>query len=294
MLEKIIQKLISTGFPDRDIEVVKTNEGISFIAHDTLRLFYSLQGTYRYEEILQLNQLTGKNVQYGFCPGFGPTAIIGIDSPEANFKYLVSVSAYGEVPFSEHAEFNRYLDEDAKQVSNYTVYGTSKIEEIADFVKFDKIDFELDNRYKDAAISHEKRVLRMKCALDEQYTFKECKYIAAKQTYWAVDRSMAFATLENGKHVAIMSFSYDRRDEAIGFRDVWESRNEEPPAQKITFITDKEASKIEDFTIYLYDYSFFCIPDEIPHVAKLDRTFERYFDFYNTPDGKDLRFSNNF
>ena len=37
-------------------------------------------------------------------------------------------------------EFKKYSDEDAKHISNYTVYGLNGIEKIANFVKFDKIN----------------------------------------------------------------------------------------------------------------------------------------------------------
>lgn len=146
----------------------------------------------------------------------------------------------------------------------------------------------------EARYSHEYRVLKMKCKLEGVYSFEEAEHFAKTQQRWAVDRGMAYATLENGEHIAIMSFWYEKKDEAAGFRDVWEKGQPEPPVQGITFMTDEEAAAIDDFSIYLYDYHFFYKPQQAPRAVKLDRTFAPRFDFYNTPDGKDLRLSNQF
>ena len=135
----------------------------------------------------------------------------------------------------------------------------------------------------------------MNCKFDnEQYSYKECKYFASHQPYFEISHSIAFATLENGRHIALPGFSYDRKDEALGFRDVWETYCEEPLIQEITFMTNKEASQYDDFEIYIYDYSYLSDPTLVPRLAKVDRTFSSGFDFCNTPDGKDLRITGNF
>lgn len=56
-------------------------------------------------------------------------------------------------------------------------------------------------------------------------------------------------------------------------------------------MTDKETIGIKDFSIYLYDYNFFYEPEKAPSIVKIDCTFAPGFDFYDTPDGKDLRLS---
>lgn len=295
MIEKIFQKLLKKAYPDRNFEAVKIGRRIFTVSHDCIgSLTYSLQGTYTYEEVTKLNELTTYSARYGYCPGKGPIAIIGIPNPNADWGYFREVTAYGEIHTYEEFQFKSYSEEDAKHICNYTVYGLEGIEEIANLVKFNKINRVYDSRYNDVE-SHDLRVLKMKCELEGTYTFEQVETLAKNQECWAVDRAMAYATLENGKHIAIMSFWYDRKEEVLGFRDVWESGKNQPPVQKITFMTDEEAAEINDFSIYLYDYNFFykhlCRTEKVPRTIKIDRTLVAGFDFYNTPDGKDMRLS---
>ncbi|MDO5569817.1 MAG: hypothetical protein Q4G04_06955 [bacterium] len=292
MIEKIFQKLLENAYPNRDFETVKIGKTLFTVSHDCIgSLTYSLQGTHSYEEVKNLNALTTYSARYGYCPEKGPIAIIGIPNANADWRYFKEVSAYGEITTYEDLEFKKYSIEDAKHIGNYTVYGIKGIEKVANLVKFDKINSVYDSRCEEVRFSHELRVLKMKCKLEGQYSFKEAETLTKNQQRWAVDRGMAYATLENGQHVAIMSFWYEKKNEATGFRDVWESKKTEPPIQKITFMTDEEAAAIKDFSIYLYDYNFFYKPEKAPHIVKIDRTFAPGFDFYDTPDGKDLRLS---
>ncbi len=295
MIERILQKIYDKYYPDRDIQVLIVNGKVTLAVNDTAQASYSIKGTYRYEEVQKLNQFTNGFVQYGFCPGDGPTALIGLTDQDANLQFILDASPYGELPYTHRMVFNRYSDEDAKQVSNYTVYGLYGLFELSDIVKFDNIHFPYDARYQGAVVSQEPRILKMNCKFDnEQYSYKECKYFASHQPYFEISHSIAFATLENGRHIALPGFSYDRKDEALGFRDVWETYCEEPLIQEITFMTNKEASQYDDFEIYIYDYSYLSDPTLVPRLAKVDRTFSSGFDFCNTPDGKDLRITGNF
>ena len=145
MIEKIFQRLLEKAYPNRNFEAVKIGKKIFTVSHDCIgSLTYSLQGTHSYEEVKKLNALTTYSARYGYCPGKGPIAIIGIPNPNADWGYFQEVSVLG----------------------------------------------------------------------------------------------------------------------------------------------------IKDFSIYLYDYNFFCKPENAPHIVKIDRTFAPGFDFYDTPDGKDLRLSN--
>ena len=295
MIERILQKIYDKYYPDRDIQVLIVNGKVTLAVNDTAQASYSIKGTYRYEEVQKLNQFTNGFVQYGFCPGDGPTALIGLTDQDANLQFILDASPYGELPYTHRMVFNRYSDEDAKQVSNYTVYGLYGLFELSDIVKFDNIHFPYDARYQGAVVSQEPRILKMNCKFDnEQYSYKECKYFASHQPYFEISHSIAFATLENGRHIALPGFSYDRKDEALGFRDVWETYCEEPLIQEITFMTNKEASQYDDFEIYIYDYSYLSDPTLVPRLAKVDRTFSSGFDFCNTTDGKDLRITGNF
>ena len=291
MIKKIFQQLLKIKYPGRKFKVAKFGKKILTIIPDCLGdLNYSLQGYHSYKEVQKLNELTTYSSRYGYCYNIGPIAIIGIPNENVDWKYFNEVLAYGEMNFYEDIEFKEYSKETAEKISNYKVYGLLGIKKIADFVKFDKIKYIYDYRYKEVC-SHEHRVLKMKCKLEGLYSFKETEILAKEQQRWAVDRNMAYATLENNQHVAIMSFSYDRKDEVSGFRDIWETGNPEPPIQKITFMTNEEAMEIRDFSIYLYDYRFFYTPEKAPSISKIDRTFEPSFDFYDTNDGKDLRLS---
>lgn len=295
MIERILQKIYDKYYPNRDIQVLIVNGKVTLAVNDTAQASYSIKGTYRYEEVQKLNQFTNGFVQYGFCPGDGPTALIGLTDQDANLQFILDASPYGELPYTHRMVFNRYSDEDAKQVSNYTVYGLYGLFELSDIVKFDNIHFPYDARYQGAVVSQEPRILKMNCKFDnEQYSYKECKYFASHQPYFEISHSIAFATLEDGRHIALPGFSYDRKDEALGFRDVWETYCEEPLIQEITFMTNKEASQYDDFEIYIYDYSYLSDPTLVPRLAKVDRTFSSGFDFCNTPDGKDLRITGNF
>lgn len=295
MIKRILQKIYDKYYPNRDIQVLIVNGKVTLAVNDTAQASYSIKGTYRYEEVQKLNQFTNGFVQYGFCPGDGPTALIGLTDQDANLQFILDASPYGELPYTHRMVFNRYSDEDAKQVSNYTVYGLYGLFELSDIVKFDNIHFPYDARYQGAVVSQEPRILKMNCKFDnEQYSYKECKYFASHQPYFEISHSIAFATLEDGRHIALPGFSYDRKDEALGFRDVWETYCEEPLIQEITFMTNKEASQYDDFEIYIYDYSYLSDPTLVPRLAKVDRTFSSGFDFCNTPDGKDLRITGNF
>lgn len=294
MIEKLFQKLLDKAYPNRKIKAVKIGKKFFRVTNDVFgSLEFSLKGAYSYDQVELLNSFIGGSTYYGFCPDKGPIAIIGIMNAKssAHKKYFREVGAYGELPSDKEFELHKYSTETAKKIINYTVYGVIGMEKITHLVQFDKITTVCDARYKDVYRSHEYRILKMKAKLEGTYTFHQAQNLAYNQQRWAVDRGMAYATLENGEHVAIMSFWYSKKDEVSGFRDVWETGEPEPATQSITFMTDEEAKRIRDFSIYLYDYDFFCVPTKGPAIAKLDRTLSPSFDFYDTPDGKDLRLS---
>ncbi len=287
MIKKFFQNLLKKIYHNREFGVARNEKRF----YNTIRdLFYSLQETYSYEEVKKFNELTTYSAIYGYCPTKGHIAIIGIPYQEKDWDSFIDVRAYGRMSSSEQLEFRKYSIEDAKKIMNYTVYGIKGIEELANNVRFDKIYAYYDSRYREVN-SHEQRVLKMKVKLKGKYTFEKVKKLVHDQQCWAVDRGMAYATLENGEHVAIMSFWYKKKDEATGFRDVWESGKAEPQVQKITFMTDEEAAEIRDFSIYLYDYIRYYKPKREPQISKIDRTLVPGYDFYDTPDGKDFRLS---
>lgn len=62
MIERILQKLYDEYYPDRDIQVLIVNGRVKLAINDTAQASYSIKGTYRYEEVQNLNQFTN-----GFC-----------------------------------------------------------------------------------------------------------------------------------------------------------------------------------------------------------------------------------
>lgn len=73
-----------------------------------------------------------------------------------------------------------------------------------------------------------------------------------------------------------------------GFRDVWEYGAEEPETQTISFLTKEEASKIKDFTLYVYKYASSGKGRDKYQIERYDRTLDKRFKF-QLPDGNDYR-----
>lgn len=302
MLNKILNKLLinvlKKSNPERNIEnFIIQGKRIFAVTPSTNNTFsfvnYSLQGTYSYQTVNELNKHTNGLAKFGIIPGNGPTAIIGIQEWNSDIVFIEDFHGYGMRPVDRKFEFKEFSDEEAKHITNYTVYGDDGLDEIKDMVKFDIIDSILDSRKKDVK-STEHRVLKMKIKIKGKFSYTEVQDL---KECWCVDHGMAYGTLDNGEHVAIMSFWYARKNEVAGFRDVWEKGKTEPEVQNITLMEEKDAVNIRDFSFYLYDYGlyydFVPTPRE-PLIEKRDRTLEPGFDFYDTPDGKDLRLSNNF
>ena len=298
MLKKFLDKLLINALKksnqERDIEgFIIQGKRIFAIINNTFKyVHYSLQGTYSYQEVKNLNKHTNGVAKFGISPGNGPIAIIGIQEWNPNITFIEDVKEYGMRRSDRKFEFKEFSDEEAKHIANYTVYGYDGLDEIKDMVKFDKIASVLDSRKKDVN-SSEHRILKMKVKVKGKFSYTELHDL---KEFWAVDHGMAYGTLDNGEHVAILSFWYDRKDEVAGFRDVWEKCKPEPIIQKITLMDNEEAANISDFSFYLYDYGLYYdfVAHKEPPIEKKDRTLEPGFDFYDTPDGKDLRLTNNF
>lgn len=291
MIEKVFKKLQKHFFVPRSYTSVKINSNVFTLEDESLgHLTYSLQGSYSYKEVNELNSLTLQSAIFAYCKEKGPIAIIGLYPEKTNWKYFCEVCSYGEIIPTKEFEIKQYSENTAKRIKNYTVYGLSGIDKIANFVKFNKISSIYDSRYDDIRHSHKLRSLNVKGKFEGQYSFEEIEDFTKTQYRWFVDRVVTYATLETGEHIAIMSFHYERRNEISGFQDVWELGKAQPPIQKISFMTVEEAMKINIFSLYLYDYDFYSNPDIIvPKLMKLDRTLNPNFDFYDNTDGKDLR-----
>lgn len=290
MVKKLLKKFLKKAYLDRDMSVMRSKRKKSVAIHDTLGIAsLKLSGTYPYNEVVKLNKITNYSARYGYCPQIGPVAIIGIPNRNYDFIYFRDVYEYGKLyPEDDKHKFEKYSKEDEKNVDNYTVFVYSSSQLVRHDLKFEKISWILDERYK-ITESHEYRVIEMKCQLEGKHSFEEIAELVQHDDFRMMDKGVAYATLDSGQHIAIVSFKYDRKDEVAGFKDVWEYGKEEPEVQNITFMTDKEAEKFDDYTLYLYDYKLPHNPHGIIKLIKKDRTFDERFDFHDNPEHKDFR-----
>lgn len=296
MLEKILTKLIKKVYPNREISVEKIGRRFFTIVHDTTGCnSYLLEGTYSYNDVVKLNELTTYSAGFGFCSELGPVAFIGIPNPvcakkSGYFKY--EVSAYG-TPFSQNEYyFNAYTEEEAKHISNYTVYGLEGLSEVAAVAPISKMHYVYDSRYK-VKSSHIPKVLDMDCKLHGVFTYNEAKLLATgtireKEGFSGEDHPIIFATVGEGHHVGIINMWTSDAEVATGFRDVWKYADAEPEVQEIHFLTREEASQIDDFTLYIYSYKCSGIGRDKYKIVSYDRTLDNRFKF-QLPDGSDYR-----
>lgn len=296
MLEKILTKVIKGAYPERDISVEKIENRFFLHQHDTAGCNdYLLEGTYSYDEVVKLNTLTTYSAGFGFCSELGPIAFIGIPNPacaQRNGYFQYKVHAYG-TPFDQSEYyFKAYTEEEAKNIGNYTVYGLNGLKEVAKVAPISKMSYVYDSRYK-AKKAENPKVFDMDCKLKGVYSYNEAKLLATgtlkeKDGYSGEDHPIVFATVGNDYHVGIINMWPSEIELVRGFRDVWEYGTEEPETQTIRFLTKEEASKIKDFTLYVYKYASSGTERDKYQIESYDRTLDRKFKF-QLPDGRDYR-----
>lgn len=297
MLEKILTKMAKVVYPERDMTVEKLGGRFFLHAHDTTGCnTYLLDGTYSYDEVVKLNALTTYSAGFGFCSELGPIAFIGIPNPvcaqrSGYFKY--KVHSYG-TPFDQSEYyFKAYTEEDAKHIGNYTVYGLDGLREVAKVAPISQMSYVYDSRYK-AKEAKNPKVFDMDCKLKGVYSYNEAKLLSTgtlkeKDGYSGEDHPIVFAIVGDSQHVGIINMWPSEVDLVHGFRDVWEYGAEEPETQEISFLTKEDASKIEDFTLYVYKYASSGIGGRDKYqIERYDRTLDRRFKF-QLPDGSDYR-----
>ena len=281
MLEKILTKMAKVVYPERDISVEKLGGRFFLHPRDTTGCnSFLLEGTYSYDEVVKLNALTTYSAGFGFCSELGPIAFIGIPNPvcaqrSGYFEY--KVHAYG-TPFDESEYyFKAYTEEEAKNIGNYTVYGLDGLREVASVAPISQMSYVYDSRFK-AKEAKNPRVFDM----DQFGTLKE------KDGYSGEEHPIVFAIVGNGQHVGIINMWPSEAELVRGFRDVWEYGAEEPETQTISFLTKEEASKIKDFTLYVYKYASSGKGRDKYQIERYDRTLDKRFKF-QLPDGNDYR-----
>ena len=157
--------------------------------------------------------------------------------------------------------------------------------------RISKINSFLDSR-SEVKRAKRPKVLDMDCMLWGTYSYKEAKLLSTgtteeKEWFSGEEHPIDFAIVGGSKYVGIINMHFSK-DLARGFRDVWEYGKDEPEIKTIEFLTDEEASKIDDFTLYVYDYGISGNDRDKYDVIKRDRTLDPRFEFH-LPDGSDYR-----
>ena len=298
----ILKKLLAAAYPERDFNVEKIGNAFIFSNNDSVGCNdFLLKEKYTYDQVVELNNLTGYSAGFGYCKELGPVAFIGVSDQDCVQKsgyFEHEVQAYGESINDDEYFFSAYSLEEAKQIGNYTVYGMGNPRILNGAALIEKVRYNYDYRYK---IRNEglgniglqgTDVLEMQIKVGGTYDFYEARKFAYGSTgkfdgASGEDRPIQFA-IAGGKPVGIIDLwlHYDN----IKFKDVWGYGEDEPEEQEIQFLTDEEAKKINNFKLYYFiaPHSFGTKKFE---TEKIDRTLSKDFDFI-MEDGTDYRLQN--
>lgn len=119
MFKEIQTKLAKKSYPERNINVPIGGDSLHQYDTDTIAYNkYVLDGTYSYDEVVKLNELTTCNAYYGFCDELGPIAIIGITNPrtiQRNVYFMYKVCAYGTAFDESEVYLKKYTEDEAKK-----------------------------------------------------------------------------------------------------------------------------------------------------------------------------------
>lgn len=297
MLEKILTMLVKRVNPERDMSVEKIGKRFFIHPHDTTGCNdYLLDGQYSYNDVVALNSLTGYHCGFGFCKEIGPVAFIGVCNPHfcttsGYFEY--NVHEYGTSRDKSEYYFTVYSDEDARQVSNYTVYGFMGLEVVATKAPIAKMQYNYDSRYKCKKThgnNKDKKIIEMDLKLSGTYSFYDARLLATgtkkdKEGFSGEEHPIQFAVVGGNKYVGIINL-WEHEDDFL-FRDVWEYGCDEPELQKIRFLPKEEAEKINNFSLYVYVCPYSLKTKKYP-IEKKDRTFDSRFKF-QLSNGTDYR-----
>lgn len=293
----ILKKILEKNNPGRDINVEKIGKHFIMTQGDVVGCRdFILKGQYNYNQVMELNKITGYSAGFGFCKELGPIAFIGVPNPNCVQKsgyFYYDVQEYGDSFKENQYYFEQYSDEDAKRIANYTVYGMGDPRIFENAVPIEKLDRFNDFRYMRKQENNEcfnSSVLEMEIRLGGTYGFYEARKFAYGSTgkfdgASGEDVPIQFAIVGNNQPVGILGL-WKHYDGAM-FRDVWGSNEDEPEKLPIRFLSDEEAKKIKDFKLYYFvpTHSF---GRKKFITEKIDRTLCRNFDF-SMSDGTDLR-----
>lgn len=294
---KLLKKLLEKAYPERDINVEKIGKRFIITQEDTVGCNdFILEGQYTYDQVMELNKMTGYSAGFGFCKELGPIAFIGVPNPNCVQKsgyFDYDVQEYGDSLKKGQYYFEQYSDEDAQGIGNYTVYGMGNPRILHAMVPLKKVDHYYDYRqqrkYEDKE-GFSSDVLEMDIKLGGTYSFYEARKFAYGSTgeftgASGEDVPIQFAIVGDNQPVGILGL-WKHYDNSM-FRDVWGTNEEEPETQSIRFLSNEEAKKIDKFKLYYFTptHSF---GKKQYVVEKKDRTFDRGYDF-TMSDGTDYR-----
>lgn len=296
MLEKILTKLAQKIYKEQDISV-ELIDGKMFLHQKDTKIYnnYVLSGTYSYDEVIKINSLIKGNAGFGICEELGPIAFIGVPNPEnaeKNGYFRYKVQSYG-TPFDKsQVFFEAYTEEKAKSIKNYKVYGFDGVEEVSKLYPISDLNYQYDSRYK-AKEANVPKVFDMDCKLKGVHNYSVSKILATgsirdKDGYSGEEHPIVFATVGKNKHVGIINMWPCDKRLVRGFRDVWEYGKDEPDIERIRFLMKEEATEIDDFELYVYNYACSGIGRDKYQVEKFDRTLDKRFKF-QLSDGRDYR-----
>lgn len=254
---------------------------------------FLLDGKYSYNQVLKLNELTDGNVSFGFCKDLGNVAFIGIiDDKNINdsgiFRYNVPV--YGKPVNNDKCFFDHYYDFEARKHNNYIVYGYGDPRMLQGKAPIFKVNYFYDYRYlskNEFSKNFDSSVLDMEVKLIGKYSYDGAKRIACVTIDCLKNTSSEVAPIQFGlvdgiEPVAIIGLlnCYDN----ASFRDVWGKGESEPSNQSITFLSESEAKKIDNFKLYYFKPVQFFNKNLI---EKVDRYLDDNFNF--NIEGTDYR-----
>lgn len=292
----LLEKMVRLANPDRDFSIENIGGRRFAVMHDTVGCnYFVLEGTYTYDEVLKINEVTNYSCGFGFCPELGPIAFIGIPNSamaKSSGYFISNVVAYGDVFKEEEHYFNAYTDAEASKVSNYTVYGNVSYREVSKVAKIKKLNGICDSRYKDKEIKSPK-VIDMDCKVKGFYDFNSARLLATgttadKESFCGDDNPIVFAKINGNTNIGIINLWPSQIDLVRGFRTVWEFGKERPSVEDIIFLSKEEASKIKNYELYIYKHDCAGVGKEKYEIEKYDRTLDKRFDFH-LPDGNDYR-----
>ena len=294
---KVLKNILEKAYPRREYSVEKNWK--FFISVQTNLVGckdFILEGKYNYNQVMELNNMTGYSAGFGFCKELGPIAFIGVpnsDCVQNSGYFYYDVQEYGDSFKKGQYYFEQYSDEDAEKIGNYTIYGMGDPRIFNNAVPVKKVDTLYDFRYKRKDEFREgfnSDVLEMDIKLGGTYGFYEARKFAYGSTgeftgSSGEDVPIQFAIVGDRQPVGILGLRKHYNNSM--FRDVWGNNEDEPESQPIRFISDDEAKKINQFKLYYFTptHSF---GRKQYVVEKRDRMFDKDFNFI-MDDGTDYR-----